>query len=102
MSGARSAAAGTRLSPEELSRLAMARRARRGAEGGGARIPRRAAGGAPAASFAQQRLWLLDRLQPGAASYNMPFAYRLRGALDRKALARALGELSRRHEPLRT
>ncbi|HSL81320.1 MAG TPA: amino acid adenylation domain-containing protein, partial [Thermoanaerobaculia bacterium] len=102
MSGARSAAAGARLSPEELSRLAMERRARRAAGRADTRIPRRAAGGPPAASFAQQRLWLLDRLSPGTASYNMPFGYRLRGGLDREALVRSLAELARRHESLRT
>ncbi|HSG40129.1 MAG TPA: condensation domain-containing protein, partial [Thermoanaerobaculia bacterium] len=53
-------------------------------------------------SFAQQRLWFLDRLQPGAALYNMPAAVRLRGALDRPALERALAEVVRRHEALRT
>ncbi|HST62929.1 MAG TPA: hypothetical protein VLK84_29750, partial [Longimicrobium sp.] len=34
------------------------------------------------ASFAQERLWFLDRLQPGSASYNVPAALRLSGALD--------------------
>ncbi|MEO6195390.1 MAG: amino acid adenylation domain-containing protein, partial [Thermoanaerobaculia bacterium] len=53
-------------------------------------------------SFAQQRLWFLDRLQPGSSSYNMPMAYRLRGGLRPAALAAALGEIVRRHEALRT
>ncbi|HEX6747477.1 MAG TPA: amino acid adenylation domain-containing protein [Longimicrobium sp.] len=53
-------------------------------------------------SFAQQRLWLLDRLEPGSAAYNLPAAYRIRGALDAPALERALGEIVRRHETLRT
>jgi hypothetical protein len=53
-------------------------------------------------SFPQRRLWFLDRLQPGASVYNMPMAYRLRGALDPAALAAAVGELARRHESLRT
>jgi amino acid adenylation domain-containing protein len=55
-----------------------------------------------AASFAQQRLWLLDRLQPGNPAYAVPLAFRLRGALDVDALRRALGEVVRRHEALRT
>ena len=38
-------------------------------------------------SFAQQRLWLVDRLEPGSAAYNMPFALRLRGALDARGAA---------------
>ncbi len=53
-------------------------------------------------SFAQQRLWFLDQLEPGSAAYNMPFPLRLRGALDARALRRALAELARRHEALRT
>ncbi|HEU4558943.1 MAG TPA: non-ribosomal peptide synthase/polyketide synthase, partial [Longimicrobium sp.] len=53
-------------------------------------------------SFAQERLWFLDRLQPGNTSYNFPLAWRLGGALDARALERALGEIVRRHEPLRT
>ncbi|HEX2092675.1 MAG TPA: amino acid adenylation domain-containing protein, partial [Longimicrobiaceae bacterium] len=53
-------------------------------------------------SFAQQRLWLMYRLDRDAAGYNMPFPLRLRGALDEGALERALSELVRRHEALRT
>jgi amino acid adenylation domain-containing protein len=54
------------------------------------------------ASFAQERLWFLDRMQPGSPSYNVPTALRLGGALDVRALERALGEIVRRHEALRT
>jgi amino acid adenylation domain-containing protein len=53
-------------------------------------------------SFAQQRLWLIDRMEPGSAAYNLPAALRLRGTLDVRALARALAEVVRRHESLRT
>ncbi|HEX7238686.1 MAG TPA: amino acid adenylation domain-containing protein, partial [Longimicrobiaceae bacterium] len=53
-------------------------------------------------SFAQQRLWLVDRLEPGSAAYNMPFALRLRGALGVAALRASLNALVRRHETLRT
>jgi amino acid adenylation domain-containing protein len=53
-------------------------------------------------SFAQRRLWLIDRLEPGTAAWNMPFPLRLRGALDVRALERTLAELVRRHESLRT
>ncbi|MDB6023150.1 MAG: Malonyl CoA-acyl carrier protein transacylase, partial [Pedosphaera sp.] len=53
-------------------------------------------------SFAQQRLWLLDRLEPGSSVYNVPAPARLRGRLDVEALRRALNEIVRRHEPLRT
>ncbi len=58
--------------------------------------------GALPLSFAQERLWFLDRLNPGSAAYNIPAALRLRGALDAAALERALGETIRRHEVLRT
>jgi non-ribosomal peptide synthetase component F len=53
-------------------------------------------------SFAQQRLLFLDQLEPGNASYNMPAALRLTGRLDFAALERALCEIIRRHEVLRT
>ncbi len=67
-----------------------------------ASIPRRP-GGAPAAlSFAQQRLWFLDRLAPGAPTYHMARAVRLRGRLDLGAFQRALDQIVGRHEILRT
>jgi hypothetical protein len=53
------------------------------------------------ASFAQQRLWFLDRLEPDRATYNVPLATRLRGPLDVAALASALSALVERHEALR-
>ncbi len=53
-------------------------------------------------SGAQQRLWFLDRLQPGGIVHNLPTAMRLCGRLDAAALARALAEIVGRHEPLRT
>ncbi|HEU4556446.1 MAG TPA: amino acid adenylation domain-containing protein, partial [Longimicrobium sp.] len=58
--------------------------------------------GALPLSFAQERLWFIDRLEPGSAVYNLPVARRLGGALDVAALERALGEIVRRHEALRT
>jgi amino acid adenylation domain-containing protein len=53
-------------------------------------------------SFAQERLWFIDRMEPGSAVYNTPGAWRLGGALDEAALERSLGEIVRRHEALRT
>jgi natural product biosynthesis luciferase-like monooxygenase protein/amino acid adenylation domain-containing protein/non-ribosomal peptide synthase protein (TIGR01720 family) len=63
------------------------------------RVPR---DGALPLSFAQQRLWYLDRLEPGNVAYNNPSALRLNGRLDVAALERALNEVVRRHEALRT
>jgi amino acid adenylation domain-containing protein len=63
------------------------------------RVPR--AGELPL-SYAQERLWFLDQLEPGSAAYNMPGALRVRGELDRVAFARAMNEIVRRHEVLRT
>ncbi|NOJ91950.1 amino acid adenylation domain-containing protein, partial [Corallococcus coralloides] len=61
-----------------------------------------ASSGPPPLSFAQQRLWFIDQMEPGSALYNVPLAVRLRGTLNRGALVRALDEIVRRHESLRT
>jgi amino acid adenylation domain-containing protein len=53
-------------------------------------------------SSAQQRLWILDRLDPGNSVYNVTALVRLSGQLDVDALERTLGEIVRRHESLRT
>ena len=57
--------------------------------------------GDPPLSFAQARLWFLDQMGADAA-YNMPWAFRLAGALDGDALERALDAIVARHEALRT
>ena len=53
-------------------------------------------------SFAQTRLWFLDRLQPDSAFYNIPLALRLFGQLNIAALQSSINEIIRRHEALRT
>ncbi|HEY2740310.1 MAG TPA: amino acid adenylation domain-containing protein, partial [Thermoanaerobaculia bacterium] len=52
-------------------------------------------------SFAQQRLWFIDQLE-GGSLYNVPVALRMSGRLSVAVLSRALGEVVRRHEGLRT
>src|SRR5262249_19016566 len=64
-----------------------------------ARAPR-PADGLPL-SLAQQRLWLLDRVEPGSPVFNVPTPYRLRGSLDLPALAAAFSPLVARREGLR-
>ncbi|GAB1539219.1 hypothetical protein NUACC21_18850 [Scytonema sp. NUACC21] len=53
-------------------------------------------------SFAQQRLWFLDRLAPGNPFYNVSTALRLTGSLNLGALKQAFNEIVTRHETLRT
>ena len=53
-------------------------------------------------SFAQQRLWFLDQLEPHSAAYNIPVALRLNGNLNLSALQKTLDEVVSRHETLRT
>jgi amino acid adenylation domain-containing protein len=89
------------LSPEKRRLLELRLQAQRAQAAGPALVPRPRGGPLPL-SFAQQRLWVLDRLDPGSAAYNMPSPLRLRGALDARALERALDGLRERHEPLRT
>ena len=55
-----------------------------------------------ALSFAQQRLWFLDQMEPGSTVYNMPAAFRLVGPLDREMLQQSLAQLMQRHASLRT
>jgi len=53
-------------------------------------------------SFSQERLWLIDQLNPGCTAYNIGEAIVLRGQLDRAALERSINSIVERHEVLRT
>ncbi len=64
--------------------------------------PPRAVDGCAPLAFAQERMWLLDRMQPGNPAYNLAAAIRLRGALDAAALEHGLHAIIRRHAVLRT
>ncbi|HXM56499.1 MAG TPA: condensation domain-containing protein, partial [Candidatus Dormibacteraeota bacterium] len=64
-------------------------------------VPALHEGGIPP-SFGQESLWFLDRLQPGAPTYNIPVDLRLRGSLDPAILLRALRGLAARHDVLRS
>ena len=78
---------GPRLSKREKERMALVKQQRP------ERLP---------LSYAQQRLWFLDRLGGSSREYNIPAALRLRGALDPQALEKAINTIVQRHEILRT
>ncbi len=94
---------------EQIAVLTPAQRAlfeqrlrRPGAQAVAPRIERESDRARAPLSFAQQRLWFLDQLEPGRPFYNMALAFRLRGPLRTDALRRALEALIARHETLRT
>ena len=78
-------------------------RAARSGEAGPAPVAGRASREEPPAlSFAQERLWFLQQLEPGSNTYNMPVQVELSGVLRLEALSAALNEVVRRHDSLRT
>ncbi|MCL5996905.1 MAG: amino acid adenylation domain-containing protein, partial [Chloroflexi bacterium] len=89
------------LSPEKQALLLQ--HLRKGDQGlKPAHIQRRSATDWLPLSFAQQRLWFLDQLEPNSVVYNIPVALRLTGSLNMLALQRSLNEVVHRHEVLRT
>ncbi|MCB0164083.1 MAG: amino acid adenylation domain-containing protein [Anaerolineae bacterium] len=65
-------------------------------------IPQRAQNSPCPASFAQERLWFIETLQPGTAAYNIGYQFHLRGDLNAPALEQSLNTIVARHEGLRT
>jgi amino acid adenylation domain-containing protein len=53
-------------------------------------------------SFSQERLWFLEQMEPGNATYNLPLVIRLTGELNQLALEQSLNKIIERHETLRT
>ncbi|MCL7427064.1 non-ribosomal peptide synthetase/MFS transporter [Streptomyces sp. YS415] len=91
-------ARGTSAARAEL----LARRLRRARTAAPAlTVPRRPEGVEPPLSFAQERLWFMDRFVPDTTAYTVPQAVRLRGPLDPERLERALRRVVARHESLR-
>ncbi|MGY3199992.1 amino acid adenylation domain-containing protein/non-ribosomal peptide synthase protein (TIGR01720 family) [Streptomyces sp. TE5632] len=90
--------------PQDLQEVLRRRLAGRAAGTPGARqtIPQADRSRPLPLSFAQQRLWFLDRLRPGDPRYNSAVALRLTGTLDHTALSGALEHAVGRHEALRT
>ena len=66
------------------------------------KISRRDQDAAIPLSFAQQRLWVLDQIEPNGAVYNIPIAVRLHGSLHLSAFEQTLNAIVQRHEVLRT
>ncbi|WP_460068176.1 amino acid adenylation domain-containing protein [Streptomyces sp. YKOK-I1] len=82
--------------------LVRRRLAGRRTGGGRAAIPRADRTAPLPLTSGQQQMWFLQRLDPDSTEYLIPLVVRLRGALDTEALERALGEITARHEILRT
>ena len=76
--------------------------ARSGAGSGPPPLEAAARGGTAPLSFAQQRLWFLDRMDSGSHAFNLPVAVRMEGELDVEAVHRAFAAIQERHEILRT
>ena len=74
----------------------------RSGQSGTVGIPRRVGGGPAPLSFSQERLWFLDKINPGDVSKNISRGVRIKGSLDLDLLKQSLGHVVDRHESLRT
>ena len=91
-----------RLSPAKRTLLEMRLQQKAAADFSAQTITPRVTRDSAPLSFAQQRLWFLNQLEPMSPVYNESRAIRLRGHLDVSALQRALDRIVARHEVLRT
>src|SRR5262245_13272920 len=89
------------LSPAQRALLVKKLRDEAASRQESSHIPRRATHQPSPLSFAQQRLWFLDQLEPGKSYYNVSFALKLECLLDLEALESSLNEIMCRHEVLR-
>jgi amino acid adenylation domain-containing protein len=92
----------TELSPERRKLLELRLRARQAQVAGPELRPHPRPGGTAPLSASQTRLWVVERMEPGAGDYTASFAVRVRGPLDAGALRGAFETLVARHEVLRT
>jgi hypothetical protein len=91
-----------KLSPEKRALLELLLDSKRARIPATHVIPKRKQENNCPLSFAQERLWFLDQLEPGSPFYNVATALRLKGNLDVRALEFSISEIIRRHEVLRT
>ena len=82
--------------------ISLARYLERGGTGAVSSIPRRGTGEPAPLSVMQERLWYLERLQPGTTLFHIPSAHRLVGALNERAFEDAFNDLIARQAALRT
>jgi len=94
-------AAPAELSPDKKAALAKLLH-KNSPQDSGKNIPKRETEGSAPLSYAQQRLWFFDQLMPGASVYNLSMPLPLKLSLNLPVLQRALNEIMRRHEVLRT
>ena len=90
------------VSAEELEILAYLMKKERQSQSTAQQIKPRQSSDAALLSFAQERLWLLDQLEPGNSFYNIPLVLSLQGQLDVSALLNSLKLIVSRHDTLRT